>query len=256
MIDGASLQDGVKSRARNSTTACPGWTRRPPPPPPRPASIPRPTSGCSARAPATSFRSTPPPSLSGILNAASSAAQAFGEKVHVLDSGQVSLGLGFQVLAAAEAIYQGASLENVLRLIKDVRKRVRLVAMLDTLEYVRRSGRVSWARARLGNLLQIKPFIELREGTVFSLGETRTRTKGMPAPERIPLQAGQPGAAGDLAYQCRARCPPVPGRAAAQPAPPAAGDQRDHRHRQPRRTQRLGFAAVDLSTNATGRIKD
>ena len=106
--------------------------------------------------------------------------------MHVLDSGQVSLGLGFQVLAAAEAIRHGASLENVLSLLKDVRKRVRLVAMLDTLEYVRRSGRVSWARARLGNLLQIKPFVELKDGIVFSLGESRTRRKGHPAPERIP----------------------------------------------------------------------
>jgi DegV family protein with EDD domain len=128
--------------------------------------------------------------LSGILNAASSAAQSFGEKVHVLDSGQVSLGLGFQVLAAAEAIRHGANLENVLHLIKDVRKRVRLVAMLDTLEYVRRSGRVSWARARLGNLLQIKPFVELRDGIVLSLGESRTRRKGIQRLKEFLLRLG------------------------------------------------------------------
>jgi DegV family protein with EDD domain len=128
--------------------------------------------------------------LSGILNAASSAAQTFGEKVHVLDSGQLSLGLGFQVLAAAEAVRQGANFENVLRLLKDMRNRVRLIAMLDTLEYVRRSGRVSWARARLGNLLQIKPFIELKDGTVFSLGETRTRKKGRQRLKEILHQLG------------------------------------------------------------------
>ncbi len=128
--------------------------------------------------------------LSGILNAASSAAQSFGEKVHVLDSGQVSLGLGFQVLAAAEAIRHGASLENVLHLLKDVRKRVRLVAMLDTLEYVRRSGRVSWARARLGNLLQIKPFVELRDGIVLSLGESRTRHKGIQRLKEFLIRLG------------------------------------------------------------------
>jgi len=66
-----------------------------------------------------------------------------------------------------------------LRLLDEIRGRVRLVAMLDTLEYIRRSGRVSWARARLGNLLQIKPFIELTDGDVRSLGESRTRTKGI-----------------------------------------------------------------------------
>lgn len=117
--------------------------------------------------------------LSGIFNAASLAAQTFGERVRVLDSRQLSMGLGFQVLAAAEAIAGGASLEGVLELIEDVRHRVRVVAMLDTLEYVRRSGRVSWARARLGNLLRVKPFIEVREGEVFSLGEARARRKGI-----------------------------------------------------------------------------
>ncbi|MCC7129658.1 MAG: hypothetical protein B6D39_02080 [Anaerolineae bacterium UTCFX2] len=121
----------------------------------------------------------PPQKLSGIINAANIAAQAFGNRIHVIDSGQVSLGLGFQILAAAEAIRHGASLDTILRLLDEIRGRVRLVAMLDTLEYIRRSGRVSWARARLGNLLQIKPFIELTDGDVRSLGESRTRTKGI-----------------------------------------------------------------------------
>ena len=51
--------------------------------------------------------------------------------------------------------------------------------MLDTLEYLRRSGRVSWARASLISLLQIKPFIELRDGVVHRRGEVRTRKKGI-----------------------------------------------------------------------------
>jgi DegV family protein with EDD domain len=117
--------------------------------------------------------------LSGIFNAASAAAQAFSDSVKVLDSEQISLGLGYQVIAAAEAIAKGASLESVLGMIQDVRQRVRVIAMLDTLEYVRRSGRVSWARARLGNLLRVKPFLEVRDGQVFSLGDTRTRRKGI-----------------------------------------------------------------------------
>jgi len=116
--------------------------------------------------------------LSGIFNAASLAAQAFGECVHVIDSHYVTLGLGFQALAAAEAALH-ESLESILALIEDVRRRVRVVAMLDTLEYVRRSGRVSWARAHLGELLQIKPLVEIRSGKVFRLGEERTRRKGI-----------------------------------------------------------------------------
>lgn len=117
--------------------------------------------------------------LSGIYNAAHSAAQEFEGRIHVLDSETITMGLGFQVLTAAEATQQGMSLESTLERIEDVRRRVRVVAMLDTLEYVRRSGRVSWARARIGNLLRIKPFLEVKGGEVFSLGEARTRSKGV-----------------------------------------------------------------------------
>jgi DegV family protein with EDD domain len=117
--------------------------------------------------------------LSGIFNTASMAAQAFNGKVHVIDSGQVSLGLGFQVLAVAETIAQGVSIGAIIARLEDVQKRIRLVAMLDTLEFIRRSGRVSWARARLGNLLNLKPFVEVKEGLVLSLGEVRTRRKGI-----------------------------------------------------------------------------
>jgi DegV family protein with EDD domain len=117
--------------------------------------------------------------LSGIFNAASTTARAFGDRIKVIDSGQLSLGIGFQVLAAADAVSAGASLDEVIRTIKDVQQRVRVIAMLDTLEYVRRSGRVSWARARLGDFLRVKPFLEVREGQVLSLGETRTRRKGI-----------------------------------------------------------------------------
>lgn len=120
-----------------------------------------------------------PEILSGIYNAASLAAGSFGERVSVIDSQQITLGLGFQVLAAAEAIQQGASVSKVIEAIDDTRRRVHVVAMLDTLEYVRRSGRVSWARARIGALLRIKPFLEVKDGNVFSLGETRTFKKGV-----------------------------------------------------------------------------
>ena len=128
--------------------------------------------------------------LSGIFNAARLAAARFSGRVHVIDSEQLSLGLGFQVLAAAEAAAKGASLEKVLETLQQVRRRVRVVAMLDTLEYVRRSGRVSWARARLGSLLNIKPFIEVKEGRVLSIGEARTRRKGIERLKELLLKQG------------------------------------------------------------------
>lgn len=117
--------------------------------------------------------------FSGIFNAASTAAQSFNGMVYVVDSQQVSLGLGFQVLEAAEAIANQVPIEAILLLLQQVRERVRVIAMLDTLEYIRRGGRISWARARLGSLLDLKPFVEVKDGTVHNLGGVRSRKKGM-----------------------------------------------------------------------------
>lgn len=117
--------------------------------------------------------------LSGIFNSARLAAQEFPGRVEVFDSQFITLGLGFQCLDAAEAALDGMTIETIMKIAEVARKKARVIAMLDTLEYVRRSGRVSWAKARIGNLLRLKPFIEVRDGAVHSLGETRTRRKGI-----------------------------------------------------------------------------
>jgi DegV family protein with EDD domain len=128
--------------------------------------------------------------LSGIYNAAHIAAQEFQDRVLVIDSQQLSLGLGFQVLQAARAASRGESLPTLLSIIEDVRRRIRLIAMLDTLEYIHRSGRVSWARARLGNLLRIKPFVEVKDGSVLSLGEARTYQRGVARLRELLIHQG------------------------------------------------------------------
>jgi len=117
--------------------------------------------------------------LSGIFNAASTAARAFQEKILIVDSRQLSLGLGFQVLEAADAISSGFSIKAIEDHLGKIRKKIRVVAMLDTLEFVRRSGRVSWARARVGGILNLKPFVEVVDGFVLSIGQVRTRKKGI-----------------------------------------------------------------------------
>lgn len=127
--------------------------------------------------------------LSGIFNAASLGAQAFGDQVKVIDSENLSLGLGFQVLAAAQAAIT-QPLDGILSVVKDVRSRARLVAMLDTLEYVHRSGRVSWARAQIGALLRIKPFLEIKDGVVLSIGKARTRKNGIQRLRKMLLDLG------------------------------------------------------------------
>jgi DegV family protein with EDD domain len=120
-----------------------------------------------------------PAQLSGIFNAASLAAQEFSGQVEVIDSGQLSLGMGHQVIAAAEAALEGQSSEAIMATLTSTRKRTVLYAMLDTMDQLRRSGRVSWAKASLGSLLQIKLFIELKDGQVHRIAQLRTRTKGM-----------------------------------------------------------------------------
>lgn len=117
--------------------------------------------------------------LSGIINSAQAAAYQYGDRVRILDSGQVSLGLGFQVIVAAQAALNDLPLEQIITKVKNTRHCIRVVALLDTLEYLKRSGRVSWTRAALGSLLQIKPIIELSNGEVYRLGEARTRKKGI-----------------------------------------------------------------------------
>jgi DegV family protein with EDD domain len=121
----------------------------------------------------------PPERLSGIFNAARLAAEQFGERVRVIDSGQLTLGLGFQVLAAADAIANGAILDDILARVESIKKRVRVIALLDTIQYLRRSGRVSWAKAMVSELLNIKPLVELRFGIIERLAQVRTRSQGI-----------------------------------------------------------------------------
>jgi len=117
--------------------------------------------------------------LSGLLNVAMTGAQKFNGRVHHIDSGQLSMGIGFQVLAAAEAAQRGAPLEKVLTAAEDIKSRLRVVAMLSTLEFARRSGRLSWAQASVGHVLQFKPFITLHNGVLNRYGEARSRKKGI-----------------------------------------------------------------------------
>jgi DegV family protein with EDD domain len=112
--------------------------------------------------------------LSGMLTSANQAAQAFPRRVHVIDSGQLSLGLGFQVIEAAHAAQQGQSLDQVIQVVSRAQDRVRVVALINTLEYLRRSGRVNWLRAGMGELLRIKQLLGVSKGAIEDLGKTRT----------------------------------------------------------------------------------
>jgi DegV family protein with EDD domain len=113
--------------------------------------------------------------LSSIYNVAQLAARKVREpRVHVVDSHLATMGHGWLAIAAAEAAASGASTDEVLRLVEEMKPRVHVRAALDTLEYVRRGGRVSWARAKAAQILHIKPIVSLVAGGVQEQGRTRT----------------------------------------------------------------------------------
>ena len=115
-----------------------------------------------------------------IANSARQAAQDFPNKITIIDSGSLSLGTGFQAIAAAEAAENG--LQAALNAVKSTRKRLKVYAALDTMEYLRRSGRVPGTVAMLGGLLSIKPLVEPLDGEVKAIGAVRTTSQ---ANERI-----------------------------------------------------------------------
>lgn len=117
--------------------------------------------------------------LSGIFNSARLAAQDFTQTIDVIDSEQLSLGLGFQVIHAAKMIQDKLPVDQILKAIQSIQARVYVFALLDTFEYIHRSGRVSWAKARLGSILNIKPIVELRSGQVINRGLARARSRGI-----------------------------------------------------------------------------
>lgn len=129
--------------------------------------------------------------LTAICDIARQAADDFPGRVAIVDSGSLSLGLGFQALAAAEAAESGADVETAIASIADVRRRLRVFAALDTMDYLRRSGRVPAAVTLLGGMLSIKPLIELTDGLLKPAGATRTTRQ---ADERMAalLKAGLP----------------------------------------------------------------
>jgi DegV family protein with EDD domain len=121
--------------------------------------------------------------LSATMAAAQNAARALeGElPVHVVDSKSITAGLGTQVLLAAERAAEGASAEDVVALVEDLRTRTRVIGCLDTLENLKKGGRIGGAQAMLGSLLSIKPMIDISTGVVEEAGKHRTRKKSLEA---------------------------------------------------------------------------
>lgn len=112
--------------------------------------------------------------LSGTVNVASLAAESIQNAVvKTFDAGQLSIGTGLVVEAAARAAAAGKSLEEILDEIKKLAARTYTFAAVDTLKYLQRSGRISHVTSSLGSLLQIKPILQMSQGKV-KMGVSRT----------------------------------------------------------------------------------
>jgi len=108
--------------------------------------------------------------------------------IEIIDSESVSLGMGYPVMKAAEEAREGVGMEELKTHLLDRLSRVRIMFVLDTLEYLKRSGRIGNARALLGNMLSVKPILSLKNGHVVPLEQPRTRSKAF---ARIAQMVGE-----------------------------------------------------------------
>ncbi len=167
--------------------------------------------------------------ISGTFEAAGQARERLvaegkgGERIHLFDSRSACGGMGYSVLAAAVAARSGASSEGVLARAQRAREELKMWFAIDTLEYLRRGGRIGGARAWIGSALKIKPILTLEE-EITPVERVRTRARSI---ERLRDYARQrhesgldawviqhiqdPETAGALADDCREifGCEPV-----------------------------------------------
>ena len=130
--------------------------------------------------------------LSGMLNSARLGAEAVPEaNVTVYDSETVTMSLGWMCVAAARAARQSQSVAQIIALLDDMKTRAHVFAALDTLDFLRRSGRVSWASAMMGQLLNVKPIVRVYRGVVSLLERVRTRTRSVQRLEELATGLGQ-----------------------------------------------------------------
>ncbi len=111
--------------------------------------------------------------LSGTWQSAMTAAAAFGESVYVVDSENVTIGEHILVNYAFELIERGWNAPDIVAELNLAKKKIHLVALLDTLEYLKKGGRVSSAVAFAAGVLSIKPVIAIQDGEVVMLGKAR-----------------------------------------------------------------------------------
>lgn len=119
--------------------------------------------------------------LSATLQSAQVGSKAIGDDlpISVVDSETVSLALGNQCLVAARLAAEGADVSTVVERVEDLRSRTHLFGALDTLENLKKGGRIGAAQAMVGSVLSIKPIIGVEDGEVEPFARVRTRSKAL-----------------------------------------------------------------------------
>jgi DegV family protein with EDD domain len=131
--------------------------------------------------------------FSGTVETARQAAQELTGRVQieVIDSHSVSMAMGLAVIEAARAAQAGGDLSACADTARSVLRRTRIAVTLESLEYLRRGGRIGRAQALLGGLLRIKPILTIRDGEAFPLARARTRQKALDEMRRLCLEQGR-----------------------------------------------------------------
>ncbi len=129
--------------------------------------------------------------LSGTVSSAQTAANNLApDHITVIDSQAISMAMGFVVLIAADMAKHGHLRETIVSAIHALIPCTRLVAVLDTLTYVQRGGRIGKAQALLGSILNVKPLLTLANGEVEPLGRARSRRHAIQRMVEILERAG------------------------------------------------------------------
>ncbi len=117
-------------------------------------------------------------SLSSIFNQATIAVRDFDAvAIHLIDTQQISMGFGWIVVSVAEALQTGATVEDITQLVSELRNRTYVFSVLDSIAYLRNSGRVGWTAAYVGDMLRIKPVISFFRGEVRLVRKVRSRLR-------------------------------------------------------------------------------
>jgi DegV family protein with EDD domain len=121
--------------------------------------------------------------LSGLYNAARQSTDLIEGncRIEVVDSGCAVMAQGFIVIKAAQAAREGANLDEILEIVRRNLPRVDMHAAFDTLEYLKRGGRIGRAQAFMGSVLRVNPIITLKDGVVEPAGRARSRSKAIDA---------------------------------------------------------------------------